>query len=71
MYAMLEHEAAEAGLALHWPSHLPDTRRALAVAEWARRMQPRAFPSSAGGVRAPVEVALNGTMSTVTMGEIS
>jgi predicted DsbA family dithiol-disulfide isomerase len=44
MYAMLEHEAAEAGLPLHWPLRLPDTRRALAVAEWTRRVQPRAFP---------------------------
>jgi len=44
MYAMLEHEAREAGLPLHWPLRLPDTRRALAAAEWARRQQPCAFP---------------------------
>ena len=44
MYAMLEREAREAGLPLHWPRRLPDTRRALAVAEWARRHQPLAFP---------------------------
>jgi predicted DsbA family dithiol-disulfide isomerase len=44
MYAMLEHEAAEAGLSLHWPPRLPDSRRALAVAEWTRRFQPEAFP---------------------------
>lgn len=43
MYAMLEREATEAGLPLHWPRRLPDTRRALAVAEWARRHQPLAF----------------------------
>src|SRR3954468_4775293 len=44
MYAMLAREAAEAGLPLNWPPRLPDTRRALAVAEWARRFQPGAFP---------------------------
>jgi predicted DsbA family dithiol-disulfide isomerase len=44
MYAMLEHEAEEAGLPLHWPPRLPNTRRALATAEWVRRHQPRAFP---------------------------
>lgn len=44
MYAMLEREAKEAGLPLHWPAHLPDTRPALAAAEWARRHQPSAFP---------------------------
>jgi hypothetical protein len=42
MYAMLEREAKEAGL--RWPARLPNTRRALAAAEWARRHQPRAFP---------------------------
>jgi predicted DsbA family dithiol-disulfide isomerase len=45
MYAMLEQEAKEAGLPLYWPSRLPDTRRALAAAEWARRHDQRAFPS--------------------------
>ena len=44
MYAMLEREAREAGLPLHWPRHLPNTRRALATAEWGRRHQPRVFP---------------------------
>ena len=44
MCAMLEREAREAGLALNWPRRLPNTRRALAAAEWARRHQPRAFP---------------------------
>jgi predicted DsbA family dithiol-disulfide isomerase len=44
MYAMLEREAKEAGLPLHWPARLPNTRRALAAAEWGRRHQPRAFP---------------------------
>ena len=43
-YAMLEREAKGAGLPLKWPARLPDTRRALAAAEWARRHQPRAFP---------------------------
>jgi predicted DsbA family dithiol-disulfide isomerase len=44
MYAMLEREAREAGLHLHWPGHLPNTRRALAAAEWVRRNSPGAFP---------------------------
>jgi predicted DsbA family dithiol-disulfide isomerase len=44
MYARLEREAKEAGLPLNWPPRLPDTRRALAAAEWTRRHQPRAFP---------------------------
>jgi predicted DsbA family dithiol-disulfide isomerase len=44
MYAMLEREAKEAGLLLKWPARLPNTRPALAVAEWARRYHPRAFP---------------------------
>lgn len=43
MYAMLEREAREAGLPLHWPRHLPNTRQALAAAEWIRRHQPRVF----------------------------
>jgi predicted DsbA family dithiol-disulfide isomerase len=44
MYAMLEREAREAGLPLRWPPRLPNTRPALAAAEWARRHQPRVFP---------------------------
>jgi predicted DsbA family dithiol-disulfide isomerase len=44
MYSMLERQAREAGLPLHWPPRLPDTRRALAVAEWARRHYASAFP---------------------------
>jgi predicted DsbA family dithiol-disulfide isomerase len=43
MYAMLEREAREAGLPLHWPRHLPNTRQALAATEWARRNQPSSF----------------------------
>jgi predicted DsbA family dithiol-disulfide isomerase len=43
MYAMLEREAKEAGLPLRWPPRLPDTRRALAAAEWARTHAPHAF----------------------------
>jgi len=31
-------------LRLHWPSRLPDTRRALAAAEWVRRHEVEAFP---------------------------
>ncbi|HEX8289109.1 MAG TPA: DsbA family protein [Pyrinomonadaceae bacterium] len=44
MYAMLEREAKEAGLLLKWSARLPNTRRALAAAEWIRRHYPRAFP---------------------------
>ena len=43
MYTLLEREASDAGLPLHWPLHLPNTRPALAAAEWARRHQPLAF----------------------------
>ena len=44
MYAALEREGKEAGLPLHWPARLPNTRQALAAAEWVRRTdstQPR------------------------------
>jgi predicted DsbA family dithiol-disulfide isomerase len=44
MYAMLEREAREAGLVLNWPRHLPNTRRALAAAEWSRKHQSGSFP---------------------------
>lgn len=44
MYALLEEEARHAGLVLRWPARLPDTRRALAAAEWTRRHQPLLFP---------------------------
>jgi predicted DsbA family dithiol-disulfide isomerase len=44
MYVALEREAREAGLSLNWPPRLPNTRRALAAAEWVRRHQPHAFP---------------------------
>lgn len=43
MYSHLEREAKEAGLVLNWPSHLPNTRHALAAAEWARRHQADKF----------------------------
>jgi predicted DsbA family dithiol-disulfide isomerase len=43
MYAMLEREAKEAGLSLNWPPRLPNSRRALAAAEWVRRHEARAF----------------------------
>jgi predicted DsbA family dithiol-disulfide isomerase len=42
MYRLLEREAASAGLRLRWPPRLPNTRLALAAAEWARRHQPQA-----------------------------
>lgn len=40
MYRALEREAARVGLRLNWPSRLPDTRTALAAAEWIRRHRP-------------------------------
>ena len=43
MYSNLEREAKEAGLLLNWPSRLPNTRHALAAAEWVRRNQPHMF----------------------------
>jgi predicted DsbA family dithiol-disulfide isomerase len=43
MYATLECEAKEAGLRLQWPARLPNTRQALAAAEWVRRNLPSAF----------------------------
>jgi predicted DsbA family dithiol-disulfide isomerase len=43
MYEMLEREAREAGLPLRWPPRLPNTRYALAAAEWVRRNQSEAF----------------------------
>ena len=43
MYAMLEREAKDAGLTLNWPARLPNSRRALAAAEWVRRQQPDHF----------------------------
>lgn len=42
MYLMLEREAARAGLPLAWPARLPNTRTALAAAEWVRLRQPGA-----------------------------
>lgn len=44
MYVKLEREAKEAGLSLNWPIRLPNTRHALAAAEWVRRYQPSIFP---------------------------
>lgn len=44
MYEMLEREARAAGLPLNWPLRLPDTRRALASAEWVRQHRSQAFP---------------------------
>jgi predicted DsbA family dithiol-disulfide isomerase len=43
IYALLEREIRAAGLPLRWPARLPDTRRALAVAEWTRQHVPQAF----------------------------
>lgn len=43
MYAQLALEAESAGLPLRWPPRLPNTRRSLAAAEWARRYHPLEF----------------------------
>src|SRR5215470_17039850 len=43
MYANLECEAKAAGLTINWPPRLPNTRRALAAAEWVRQHQPGLF----------------------------
>jgi predicted DsbA family dithiol-disulfide isomerase len=43
MYATLEREAKNAGLILRWPPRLPNTRLALATAEWVRQKHPDAF----------------------------
>jgi predicted DsbA family dithiol-disulfide isomerase len=43
MYSHVKREAKEAGLLLNWPSRLPNTRHALAAAEWVRRHQPDKF----------------------------
>lgn len=42
MYDQLEAEARAAHLRLKWPPRLPNTRMALAAAEWARRHAPTA-----------------------------
>jgi predicted DsbA family dithiol-disulfide isomerase len=44
MYAHIEAEARAAGLPLVWPDRLPNTRMALAAAEWTRRHAPLSFP---------------------------
>lgn len=44
LYRLIEEEALAAGLPLAWPPRLPNTRMALAAAEWARRQAPQAFP---------------------------
>lgn len=43
MYVQLEQAAAAIGLALAWPPRLPNSRTALAAAEWVRRHRPDAF----------------------------
>jgi predicted DsbA family dithiol-disulfide isomerase len=43
MYEMLAAEAAAAGLQLVWPPRLPNSRLALAAAEWVRRHEAKAF----------------------------
>jgi predicted DsbA family dithiol-disulfide isomerase len=45
MYAFIEAEARTADLPLVWPARLPNTRMALAAAEWVRRHAPAAFPA--------------------------
>lgn len=43
--ARIEKEAQSAGLPLVWPRRTPNTRMALAAAEWARRHAPQSFPA--------------------------
>jgi predicted DsbA family dithiol-disulfide isomerase len=43
MVAFIEQEARSAGLSLNWPRHMPNTRMALAAAEWTRRHAPSSF----------------------------
>jgi predicted DsbA family dithiol-disulfide isomerase len=43
--ARIAEEARAAGLLLVWPDRLPNTRMALAAAEWTRRHVPRSFPA--------------------------
>jgi predicted DsbA family dithiol-disulfide isomerase len=43
MYVQLEQAAATIGLPLTWPPRLPNSRTALAAAEWVRRHQHDAF----------------------------
>jgi predicted DsbA family dithiol-disulfide isomerase len=50
MYEFLEQEAREAGLPLRWPRRLPNTRQALAAAEWVRQNRPSAFPQLRKGL---------------------
>ena len=42
-HQFLERAAHAAGLPLHWPGRVPDTRGALRAAEWARQYQPDVF----------------------------
>lgn len=44
-HRLIERAARAAGLALHWPTHVPNTRRGLAAAEWVRQYQPDLFES--------------------------
>jgi predicted DsbA family dithiol-disulfide isomerase len=43
MVAFIEEEARSAGLPMNWPRRLPNTRMALAAAEWTRRHAPSSF----------------------------
>lgn len=45
MVRLIEEEARAAGLPLVWPARLPNTRMALAAAEWARQSASRSFPA--------------------------
>ena len=43
MYLSIERTASSSGLALKWPPRLPNSRIALAAAEWVRRQRPESF----------------------------
>lgn len=49
-YTMVEQQARSAGLELHWPVKIPNSRRALAAAEWVRRHQPSAHHKVTAGL---------------------
>jgi predicted DsbA family dithiol-disulfide isomerase len=46
MYQQIERNAATLGLPLNWPPRLPNSRTALAAAEWVRRRLPDAFAAA-------------------------
>ncbi len=50
MYERIERECEAAGLPFNRPARVPNTRRALATAEWARLRAPKAAPALVGAL---------------------